>query len=68
MEDLVQALAKFEQSLRSELKAGFDEVRGRFDEVFGHFDAIYHRFDKLETEYHMLVVGVKRIEERRLDD
>jgi hypothetical protein len=29
-----------------------------------HFDAIYQRFDALETEYHMLVAGLKRVEER----
>jgi predicted nucleic acid-binding Zn-ribbon protein len=29
-----------------------------------HFDAIYRRFDGLETEYHMLVAGLKRVEER----
>jgi predicted nucleic acid-binding Zn-ribbon protein len=27
-------------------------------------DAIYQRFDRLETEYHMLVAGLKRVEER----
>ena len=27
-------------------------------------DAIYRRFDRLETEYHMLVAGLKRVEER----
>ena len=28
------------------------------------FDALIRRLDKLETEYHMLVVGLKRVEER----
>ena len=28
------------------------------------FDAVYQRFEKLETEYHMLVAGLKRVEER----
>jgi len=27
-------------------------------------DAIYQRFDRLETEYQMLVAGLKRVEER----
>jgi hypothetical protein len=40
------------------------EVNARFDDVFGHFDSIYQRFDRLETEYHMLVLGLKRCEER----
>jgi predicted nucleic acid-binding Zn-ribbon protein len=29
-----------------------------------HLDAIYQRFDRLETEYQMLVAGLKRVEER----
>jgi hypothetical protein len=29
-----------------------------------HLDAIYQRFDRLETEYHMVVTGLKRVEER----
>jgi hypothetical protein len=28
----------------------------------GHFDAVYQRFDRLETEYHMLVEGLRRVE------
>ena len=36
-------------------------------EMYGQFDAVYQRFDRLETEYQMLVAGVRRIEER-LDD
>jgi hypothetical protein len=36
----------------------------RFDDINRHFDAIYQRFEKLETEYHMLVAGLKRVEER----
>ena len=34
------------------------------DEVHAGFDAVYQRLDRLETEYHMLVVGLKRVEER----
>jgi len=37
-----------------------DEMHARFADVEGHFDAIYQRFDRLETEYHMLVAGLKR--------
>src|SRR4051812_1523803 len=29
-----------------------------------HLDAIYQRFDRLETDYHMLVAGLSRVEER----
>lgn len=39
-------------------------INARFDEVNGHFDAIYQRLDRLETECQMIVVGMKRIEER----
>jgi len=41
-----------------------DEMSGRFDDVDGHFNAIYKRFDRLETEYQMLVAGLRRVEER----
>jgi predicted nucleic acid-binding Zn-ribbon protein len=34
------------------------------DEMQTGFDALAQRLDKLETEYHMLVVGLKRVEER----
>ncbi len=40
------------------------EFGARFDEVNRHFDSVYQRFERLETEYHMLVVGLKRVEER----
>ena len=36
-------------------------INARFD---GHFDGIYQRFDRLETEFQMLVAGLKRVEER----
>ena len=39
-------------------------INTRFDEVNGHVDGIYQRFDRLETEYHMLVAGLNRVEER----
>ncbi len=28
------------------------------------FDAVYQRFDRLETEYQMVLAGLKRLEER----
>jgi predicted nucleic acid-binding Zn-ribbon protein len=28
------------------------------------FDAVYQRFDRLETEYQMIVAGLRRVEER----
>jgi predicted nucleic acid-binding Zn-ribbon protein len=36
----------------------------RLAAVWGHFDAIYQRFERLESEYHMLVAGLLRVEER----
>ena len=46
------------------------EMDSRFDELYGHVDGLYQRMAALETEYHMLVAGMKRIEERldRMDD
>jgi predicted nucleic acid-binding Zn-ribbon protein len=41
--------------------AGLDGLRA---EMNAGFDAVYQRLDRLETEYHMLVVGLKRVEER----
>ena len=40
------------------------EVGGLRDEMHTAFDALAQRLDRLETEYHMLVAGVERIEER----
>jgi polyhydroxyalkanoate synthesis regulator phasin len=34
------------------------------DEIHAGFDALARRIDTLETEYHMLVAGLKRVEER----
>ena len=34
------------------------------DEMHTGFDALAQRLDRLETEYHMLVAGLKRVEER----
>ena len=50
----------------------FDKVRGEMSrqldelrlEMNGRFDAIEGRLERLETEYHMIVVGLRRIEEQ----
>ena len=34
------------------------------DEMQTGFDALAQRLDRLETEYHMLVAGLKRVEDR----
>ena len=42
-----------------------DELRA---EMYGQFDAVYQRLDRLETEYHMLVAGIRRIEEQMAEE
>jgi chromosome segregation ATPase len=59
-------LARFHQDVllpdvREIVRAGIDGLRL---EMHAGFDSIEQRLDRLETEYHMLVAGVKRIEER----
>ncbi len=70
MEDLVQVLTKFHRELVGpdiERIVG-DAVEGSErrlrDEMHAGFDALAQRLDRLETEYHMLVAGLKRVEER----
>ncbi len=46
--DVQRIVAESEHRLRDEMHAGFD--------------AVYQRLDRLETEYHMLVAGLKRVE------
>jgi flagellar biosynthesis chaperone FliJ len=41
-----------------------DAERRLRDEMHTGFDAVAQRLDRLETEYHMLVAGLKRVEER----
>lgn len=65
-EDLLPILTRFHrevvlpdmQRLVGDLR---DEMNARFT---AHLDAIYQRFDRLETEYQMLLAGLKRVEER----
>lgn len=70
MEDLVKVLAKFhrevvapdiERIVGTVVEGAVKELR---DEMQTGFDALAHRLERLETEYHMLVVGLKRVEER----
>jgi len=60
------ALAKFHREvLGPEIREIVrEEVGAHRRETQAAFDAIFQRSDRLETEYHMLVAGVKRIEER----
>ncbi len=68
-EDLLPTLMRFHREiLVPDMQRILGELRGEMNERFAaqeaHFDAIYQRFDRLESEYHMLVVGLKRGEER----
>jgi hypothetical protein len=66
-EDLLPILTRFHREvLLPDMKRLVEEseqrIGARFDEVNGHFDKIYQRLDRLESEYHMIVVGLKRVE------
>jgi predicted nuclease with TOPRIM domain len=50
MPDIARIVEGSERRLRDEMQTGFD--------------ALAQRLDKLEVEYHMLVAGLKRVEER----
>lgn len=65
-EDLVTVLTRFHRDvLLPDVTRLIQESEGRLrDEMHSIFDGISHRLDRLETEYQMLVAGVKRIEER----
>ena len=65
-DDLIPILTEFHRQIvlpEIERIVTASETRLR-DEMNARLDAIYQRFDRLETEYHMIVAGLKRIEER----
>ena len=70
MEDLVQVLTKFHREI---VVPDIERIVGNVvegaerrlrDEMQTGFDALAQRLDRLEIEYHMLVAGMKRVEER----
>ena len=66
MEDLVQVLTKLHREvvvpdIERIVGNAFEGLRG---EMQTGFDALAQRMDRLETECHVLVVGLKRVEER----
>ena len=65
-DDLIPILTRFHREVvLPDIRRIVGEVVGDFEgRMNAHFDAIYQRFEKLETEYHMLVAGLKRVEER----
>jgi chromosome segregation ATPase len=58
---ILTALKQVEENVTERLTARIDALR---DEMSGRFDAIEKRLDRLETEYHMIVAALNRIEER----
>jgi hypothetical protein len=70
VDDLVTVLAKFHRDVllpdvqrivNTAVEASERRITDRMD---GLFDALSKRIDRLETEYQMIVAGMKRIEER----
>jgi len=60
-DDLIPILTRFHREvvlpdIQRTVGEAVDGLEGRMN---AHFDAIYQRFDRLETEYHMLVAGLK---------
>jgi hypothetical protein len=62
--DLSREIVGLRDEVSREIRGLRDEMAARLLHVDGHFDALYMRFDKLETEYHMLVAAVRRLERR----
>jgi predicted nuclease with TOPRIM domain len=70
VEDLVHVLTKFHREIvvpdieRIVGNAVEGAERRLRDEMQTGFDALAQRLERLQTEYHMLVAGLKRVEER----
>jgi hypothetical protein len=64
-------MREMEGRLRFEIREGDEHVRHTFEQtleelrrdVNGHFDAVHQRLGHLETEYRMLIVGLRRLED-----
>ncbi len=65
-EDLIPVLTHWQQTiLLPEVKGLIQEaVEASERRMLGAIDGLAQRFDRLETEYHMIVVGLRRVEER----
>lgn len=65
-EDLLPLLTRFHREIvLPDITRIVGEAVGALEgRMNAHFDEIYKRFERLETEYHMLVAGLKRVEER----
>jgi predicted nuclease with TOPRIM domain len=66
VEELAAVLAKFHREvLLPDVERVVAASEGRLrDEMHGIFDSLAQRLDRLETEYQMVVAGLKRVEER----
>ena len=60
------ALARFHRDVVSpDIRLIVDEAKGELrNEMNSGFDAVYSRLDRLDKEYHMVVVGLRRVESR----
>ena len=66
MEDLIPILTRFHREIvvpDIERIVGASEQRLR-DEMHSLFDSLSRQIEELRIEYHMLVAGLKRLEER----
>ena len=65
-DDLIPILTRFHREVvLPDVRRIVGEVVGDLEgRMNAHFDAIYQRFDRLETEHHMLVAGLERVEGR----
>jgi len=56
---------KFLQPELTDIKEKQAEHDGKFIDMLGHFDGVHNRLDSLEMEYHSLVGGMNRVEQRQ---
>jgi len=62
---ILVALQKLEARLSEKLSAQIHELRL---EMNARFDAVEARLERLETEYHMIVAALRRIEEQLVEE
>jgi len=68
-DDLLPILTRFHREVvlpdvQRIVDAAEGRINARFNDMAGHLDAIYHQLERLESEYQMMVAGLKRLEER----
>ncbi len=56
---------KFLQPEFTRIKDKLTEHDEKFIDILGHFDGVHKRLDNLEMEYHSLVGGMNRVEQRQ---